>query len=314
MNVAISICMPAYNVEKYIGEAIESVLQQTFANWELIIVNDGSTDGTKEVVEKYISDKVTLINVENKGAAAARNTGYNLSKGGYIKFFDGDDILSPNMLQEQYLLAQSNPNCIISSKWGRFYKNDIGTFKLNVEDCWKDLPSVEWICSSWSKAQPMTQPGIFLIPRNIITHAGLWDERLSLNDDMEFYTKSILASNKVIFSELAVLYYRSGMGNTALSASKSSKALRSNFLSISQSANYLLQKKDEAETRLLVANIWQGFVYESFLIDKAISQEAELIIQNLGGSNYEIPGGKVLKILSKLLGWKMAKNIQSLIK
>jgi hypothetical protein len=99
------------------------------------------------------------------------------------------------------------------------------------------------------------------------------------------------------------------MGNTALSAAKSSKALRSNFLSISQSTNYLLQKKNDAETRLLVANIWQGFVYESFLIDKAISQEAALIIQNLGGSNYEIPGGKGLKLLSKLIGWKMAKII-----
>lgn len=101
MNPLVSVIIPAYNVEKYIGESIASVLGQTFTNWELIIINDGSTDKTQEVVEQFLTDKrIVLVNQQNKGVSAARNKGLSLSHGDYISFLDGDDLWNPEFLRE----------------------------------------------------------------------------------------------------------------------------------------------------------------------------------------------------------------------
>lgn len=104
----VSIIMPCYNAGKYIREAIESVVNQTYQDWELIIVNDGSTDNSQQVVEEYIhsaicnhQSSIRLINQPNSGACRARNNGIEHAKGEYIKFLDADDILLPNALQDQ---------------------------------------------------------------------------------------------------------------------------------------------------------------------------------------------------------------------
>ena len=106
-----SIIMPAYNSEKYISEAIESVLKQTYTNWELLIVNDCSTDNTEEIIKSYQQrkTKIKLINQkENQGAANARNTGIQNAKGKYIAFLDADDIWREEKLQKQIQILQNS--------------------------------------------------------------------------------------------------------------------------------------------------------------------------------------------------------------
>lgn len=103
MEPKVCVIMPCYNGEKFIGEAIESVLNQTYKNWELIIVDDGSTDNSKEVIKRYFNDhRIKYIaHKENRGIPAARNTGIKASKGEYIAFLDQDDIWLPEKLKEQ---------------------------------------------------------------------------------------------------------------------------------------------------------------------------------------------------------------------
>lgn len=106
-----SIIMPAYNSEKYISEAIESVLKQTYTNWELLIVNDCSTDNTEEIIKSYQQrkTKIKLINQkENQGVANARNTGIQNAKGKYIAFLDADDIWREEKLQKQIQILQNS--------------------------------------------------------------------------------------------------------------------------------------------------------------------------------------------------------------
>ncbi len=314
LNPLVSIIIPLYNTEKYLAEAIESVLCQSYQNIEVIIVNDGSTDNSLGVARTYEKENVKIFDQPNRGASAARNYGFLQSKGAYVKFFDADDLMNPEMIAAQMNLALRNPEAIISGKWGRFYNNDLGTFKLNSENCWRDMNPIDWICESWKNAQPMTQPGIFLIPRKIIDGAGQWDEHLTLNDDMEFFTKNILKAKCICFSESSILYYRSGLGNIALSAAKSKKAFESNYLSIKLSSSYLLKETNTDLTRRLVANLLQGFVYECYLVNKSLSKKVEIEIALLGGSNYKLPGGKVLSFLSKTVGWKSAKTIHSFLR
>lgn len=87
----VSIIMPAYNVQQYIGLAIESVLAQRFVDWELVIVNDGSKDNTRDVIARYTDARITCIDQQNGGEAAARNTALDHLQGDYIAFLDADD-------------------------------------------------------------------------------------------------------------------------------------------------------------------------------------------------------------------------------
>lgn len=104
MGELISIIVPIYNTEKYLDQCIASILRQTYDNLEIILVNDGSTDGSGKIAEKYLAldSRIILINQEQGGAANARNNGLKISKGKFIIFVDSDDYICPDMVQ--YLL------------------------------------------------------------------------------------------------------------------------------------------------------------------------------------------------------------------
>ena len=93
-----SIIVPVYNVEKYIRKCIDSILKQTYKNFEVIIVNDGSTDKSMDIVNEYTDKRLKIINQENKGLSAARNRGAGLASGDYIVFIDSDDYIEPQLL------------------------------------------------------------------------------------------------------------------------------------------------------------------------------------------------------------------------
>src|SRR5688500_3635958 len=97
----VSICMPVYNGEKYIKEAIQSVTSQSYSNWELIIVNDGSKDNTASVLNSISDSRIKVFHQENKGQCSAANFAFKNSSGSFIKFFDADDLLSSDMIQKQ---------------------------------------------------------------------------------------------------------------------------------------------------------------------------------------------------------------------
>lgn len=109
----ITVLMPAYNAEKYISQAIESVLQQTYTDFEFIIVNDGSTDETVNIINSFNDDRIILINQPNMGVAAALNTGLKYAKAPYIARFDADDICYPYRLEKQIRFLQDNPEYIL---------------------------------------------------------------------------------------------------------------------------------------------------------------------------------------------------------
>ena len=100
----VSIVMPSYNCERYIGAAIDSVLNQTYQNWELLICDDCSTDGSKEIINHYVTcDKriIEISNLNNAGAAESRNKCIELARGEWISFLDSDDVWMPNKLEFQ---------------------------------------------------------------------------------------------------------------------------------------------------------------------------------------------------------------------
>ena len=112
----VSMIIPVYQVEQYIAQCIESVLSQTFCDFELILIDDGSTDRSGMICDTYADkdDRIIVIHTDNRGAAAARNTGLNHASGRYITFLDGDDYIAGNMLERLHeVIEQSEYDMVV---------------------------------------------------------------------------------------------------------------------------------------------------------------------------------------------------------
>ena len=109
MNPVVSIITPAFNAEEYITEAIESIINQTFKAWELLVIDDGSKDRTAQIVRSFSDERIILIQQKNAGVSSARNRGLELVKGKYITFLDADDILPLQSLESRVAYLEAYP-------------------------------------------------------------------------------------------------------------------------------------------------------------------------------------------------------------
>ncbi len=122
----VTVVMTAYNRERFVGEALESVLRQTISDWEMIVIDDGSTDGTADVVEQCKDPRVRLMRQSNSGAPAALNRGIAEAKGSWIAFLDSDDRFQPHKLERHLQVHYSDPAAEASASRVR-YINELGT-------------------------------------------------------------------------------------------------------------------------------------------------------------------------------------------
>ena len=304
----VSIVMPAFNADRWIGDAIESGLAQTWPRIEIIVVDDGSTDSTVTVVERYLDRRVRLIRQANAGQSAAENTGLRAAQGDFIQYLDADDLLGQDKISLQMRRLADAPGCVASGEWGRFYETP-DTIVFRRERVWRDMDPIRWLAEAWTGGGPMMQAGIWLIPRVIAQRAGPWDERLSLINDFEYFTRVLLASEGVRFCDGARLYYRSGNPGS-LASTRSPNAWQSALLSIQLGTRALLDREDTPETRHACADIFQGLAFDAFLEDAGVSRAAERAAADLGGSQIRMDGGQVFRVLERALGWKTAKRIK----
>jgi len=309
----VSVCMPCFNAGKYVAQALDSVLRQTYTNIEIVVVNDGSKDNSVEVLERYRSRGVKVIHQANRGQCAAANCAFAESTGEYIKFFDADDVLSPDFIKAQVSRLNGRHDAIATARWGRFYNDDIDTFKLNenTQRVWRDMETTEWLVQSWRGARPMMQCGLFLIPREILETAGLWDERLSLINDFEFFSRVLCAAKELLFCPEAVLHYRSGL-DVSLSGQKSRKARESEYLSLLLGTSHLLARRRDASARLACANVCQHMIYDLYPEHGDLAAKLAERVRDCGGADISPSGGRYFHALRPFIGWKLAKRLQKL--
>lgn len=124
MHPLVSIVVPVYNVEAYIKKCLDSIVQQTYENIEIIIVIDGSTDGSEKIVRTYRDERILIINQVNQGLGAARNTGINHAKGDWLLFVDSDDWLNRNTVEKLIDAASEDKSDIVIFNLCYIYEND----------------------------------------------------------------------------------------------------------------------------------------------------------------------------------------------
>lgn len=308
----VSICIAAYNAEKYLDETIQSVLNQTYHPIELIIVNDGSTDGTAAVLRNYSGDpRVRIVDSRNGGPGVAANLAFRHSKGDYIKFFDADDILNEGHIEAQMARLQGNPDCIAAGQAKRFYNDDLSTALVEPLATWQDLEPMDWLLIDNGKGLGMNPAWLFLIPRPLLEKAGLWNEGLSLICDFEFSPRVILQAKKVLFAEEAKIFYRSGM-SSSLSHNQSQEKLASAFKALEMTDTFLLQREDSPRVRAALSVFWHLWAYAFFLDAPVLYKKARQRLKQLGNypnTYFDNAPGKI----RRLLGWKNYKRIKTVL-
>lgn len=306
----VSILIPAYNAQLYIAETLDSAIAQTWQNTEIIVVDDGSKDDTLAVAKNYESEKVKVIaQNQNRGQTVALNRCLAEARGDFIQYLDADDILEPQKIEVQVNRLLEEPSGTLAiAPWARFYKNDLSNAKFKPNRDWKDYEDpIAWLTDCWTNNGTMP-PTSWLYPREIIDATGLWHESLTLNNDMEYFTRAVLACKKIAFCPEARWYYRSG--NPSLSGQRSKQAIWSQYEVIKLSTERLLAKEDSDRTRYASACYWQFFTFVAYPQATDLIANAEQNIRLLGGCDLKPEGGTIFKIMREAFGWKLAMRLQ----
>ncbi|MFD2214020.1 glycosyltransferase family 2 protein [Metabacillus endolithicus] len=218
MSVKISVIVPVFNVEEFITDCIQSILEQSFSNFELILINDGSTDKSGEICNEFaINDsRVQVIHQKNSGPSITRNLGINISNGDYISFVDSDDTINKDMLEKMYSSCiASNAEIAIcgfieSNKFtGSYLKHTISEEKQllfegnkireNIEETLKQY-NIWGYPSLWNKMYKRS----FLIENKLILN-----ENITIAEDLCFNINALLKANRVcVINEMLYNYRR----------------------------------------------------------------------------------------------------------
>ncbi len=205
----ISIVIPCYNVEEYVQRAVESALAQTYRDSEIICVDDGSSDGTLQVLKElreHHPDRITVIEQENRGACAARNAGLERSTAEYVQFLDADDVILPRKLEHQAALAIENgmPGLIVGSS--RTLSSDGKELYRTVQengdrDPWLDL-----------MAHKLNVTSANLWRSDAVKQAGGWNEALGSSQEYDLMFRMLKNGARIIFDReiLTQIHRRQG--------------------------------------------------------------------------------------------------------
>lgn len=210
----ISIIIPTYNRAHLIGETLDSVLAQTYSNWECIVVDDGSLDRTDMLLDKYSKRDNRFQYIVKpadlkKGASSSRNLGLQIAKGEFIQFLDSDDILAPNKIEVQLdLLKKESKYTISTCMWVKFnvLSEPLNIFTNNVD--YKNFETIKEYFDLIGLHGGFFPHLNFLMSRELINYSGYWNESLTVNDDGEFFFRIVLNSEKIVFSDKTYVLYR----------------------------------------------------------------------------------------------------------
>jgi glycosyltransferase involved in cell wall biosynthesis len=209
----VSILIPAYNAQEFVADAIQSAIAQTWPRKEIIIVDDGSTDHTGEIAQRFASKDVAVYHTENQGLSAAVNYAYSKCQGDYIQELDSDDLLAPDKIERQLLALRDSDTkkTLLSSPWAFFYYRTRHAQVIRTSLC-QDLTPVEWLLRKMGENLHM-QNATWLFSRELAEAAGPWDTSLCYDQDGEYFCRVLLASTGTRFVPDTKIFYRvSGWG------------------------------------------------------------------------------------------------------
>lgn len=299
-----------FNAERFIIETLASLRRQSYSNLEIIVVDDGSTDRSAELVAEWSDPRLSLVHQTNAGQTAALNTALRHCNGDYVQYLDADDLISPTKITLQVERLQGKPLCIASAEWGRF-SSEPSEASFDAEAVWTDLTPLDWLATSRAQGGGMLFPALWLLPRPLVEATGPWREDLCLNNDAEYFTRALLKAERVLFCQGARCYYRSG-NSGSLSGHKSTKAWYSQFQVTAFCEQAVRQREDSDRIRRGFALSWQIFAHSCYPYQPELAEQALKRAKAIHPAEISPEGGFGFRLATKLLGWRFARRLQVL--
>lgn len=218
----VSVVIPIYNVEKYLRKCLDSVVNQTLKDIEIICVNDCSTDNCIDIVKEYVKkdNRIKVVNNEkNLGVGLSKNIGINLSNGEYISFIDSDDYIENNYIEELYnsavkynadVVFTNNLNIVRDNIIKPYYHNRINIWKKKLKNTWKEGVSnfnVDTPEKENTPEYPLVSSVNKIFKKDFIIKNDLKFNNFIVSEDTEFFYKYLIYNPKIIYNNIAKYYY-----------------------------------------------------------------------------------------------------------
>ena len=274
--VKVSVIVPAYNAEKTIEKCLDSLLKQTLDDYEIIVINDGSTDKTSTILDNYNDSRIKIISKENGGIGKARNDGIKASIGEFVTFVDSDDYVDEKMLESYYTFAIKNDLDLVTSTYNKVIKGKIVPFPSikykigNVKTSPQIINSIEYgPCAKLFKREVLIKNNILFIENKKY-------------EDMPFVCKALLKSKLVGYLKESYYYYV--INNNSETTTMDERVFdildilkiiindykkefylkdEINYLIIDKITNYMLQKKKKKNGKVRKKFIDEGYMFLS---------------------------------------------------
>jgi glycosyltransferase involved in cell wall biosynthesis len=197
---SISVIIPCYNAARFLPETLESVLAQTFSEFELIVIDDGSTDGTAQVIDRYrlrLGERLISESGPNRGVSAARNRGTRLARGRYLQYLDADDLLRPDALRSKFAALESSGADVAYTDWQKLVEASPGRFvpgethSRRYEEV-HAIPEIAVLMDFWAP------PAALLYRREIVDRVGGWNTSLPVTQDGRFLFDAVHCGGRLL--------------------------------------------------------------------------------------------------------------------
>ncbi|OGM93849.1 hypothetical protein A2524_00620 [Candidatus Wolfebacteria bacterium RIFOXYD12_FULL_48_21] len=197
----ISVIMPVYNAERFVKEAIESILHQTFTDFEFIIINDGSSDRSAEIIKSFTDPRIHMVSQSNTGIIGALNTGLKIAQGTYIARMDADDMSEPVRLEKQVTFLRGHPDIALCGTWAKTI-SDTGE-----ETGAYDYPSTTHaeIKRAMLRHNPFIHPSV-MFTKQAIEKVGRYRQEYKHAEDYELWTRIVATFNTANLPEYLFKY------------------------------------------------------------------------------------------------------------
>lgn len=304
----VSIIIPVFNASLFLKETVNSCLsQQGDFDVEIILIDDHSGDDSWIIMQNIQENNRNVVRIyknDGKGANRARNYGFKLSKGDYIQNLDADDLLGEDKIANQLNILKSSSQYSLSfTGWTKFYKTtkNLTIHKQAINKSY-DKP-YQWLLDSWNGGG-MAIPAVWLMSRELAQKSGFWNESLTVNQDGEYFSRVILNSDRILFEEKSIVYYRFGNPNSTSQRKDSIEKCQSLLDSFKMYELNISAYADKSEVKKALANNYLKFLYN---YDRSIPSLSERAWNNFYALEVGEPwcvGGGLFKSMCKVIGFK----------
>lgn len=284
MNPEVSVIIPVYNVEQYLSQCIESVLNQSFSNFELLLIDDGSSDKSGSICDSYAhkDKRIKVKHTINKGVSSARNTGIENAKGNWIIFIDSDDWVGVEYIND-LLKAVDNNNMLVVQGVNYLYNDKNKNHLLSFDNQTVNSTSYDILFSNielYKYGYPFSK----LYNRNIIINNNIrFDEDISMSEDLIFMLQYILKVRSIKFISKSNYYYRldtCGLTSKLPSFISSNKLYQSLFLLIDEMDNMNINNLGLNELRKLATKSLMLSIFTNYTHGHIKRRRERLVILN----------------------------------